>query len=119
MSLRLYLDDSAYAKELVSRLRAAGHDVQTPVEAGTRGLHDPVHLRHAIAQRRVLLTRNPDDFEDLHREVATHPGIVSIYQDNDATRDMSYAEIVRALGNLESSGIVLENGFHILNAWRY
>lgn len=116
LSLRLYLDDCAYAKELVARLRAVDHDVLTPVEAGTLGLHDPEHLHHAVAEGRVLLTRNPDDFENLHREVVRHPGIVAIYQDNDPTRDMNHAEVVRALNNLESSGVHLASNFHILNA---
>lgn len=118
LSLRLYLDDCTYSKLLAAKLRAAGHDVRTPFEAGTSGCPDREHLRHARTDNRVLLTHNCSDFEDLHRELAQHPGIVAIYQENNPQRDMSNDAIVNALRNLEISSTPIENGFHVLNAWR-
>jgi hypothetical protein len=32
---------------------------------------------------------------------------------------MSYAEIVKAIANLENARIPLAGEFHVLNAWRY
>lgn len=118
MNLRIYLDDCSYSKQLTAKLRAAGHDVRTPVEAGTLGLPDGEHLQRAINEARVLITHNCSDFEQLHLEITEHAGIIGIYQDNDPTRDMSYDDIVGALSNLLASGMQLENAFHVLNAWR-
>lgn len=119
MSLKIYLDDCAYAKTLVVLLRAAGHEVVTPADAGLTGRDDDVHFQHAAAQGLVLLTRNPRDFELLHRANPSHAGVLAVYQDNDPDRDMSYAEIVRAIANLEGSGLPVAGSFHVLNAWRY
>jgi hypothetical protein len=119
LSLRIYLDDCAYAKQLVGLLQKAGHDVLTPVDADTAGMADDVHLRFAAQEGRVLLTKNPDDFAQLHAGDSQHAGILAIYQDNDPSRDMSYGEIVRAIANLESAGVPIAGSFHVLNAWRY
>jgi hypothetical protein len=119
LSLKIYLDDCAYSKRLTAKLRTAGHDVLTPVEAGTLGLPDREHLLHAMGEGRVLLTRNCGDFEELHDQVGRHSGIAAVYQDNDSKRDMTDDEIVGALRNLEASGTHIESAFHILNAWRF
>jgi len=118
LGLRLYLDDCTCSKRLTAKLRAAGHDVLTPVEAQTSGLPDREHLQLAIADGRIMMTHNCSDFEELHRETATHAGIVAIYQDNDQQRDMTHDDIVRALENLANSGAPLEKTFHVLNFWR-
>lgn len=118
MSLRLYLDDCSYSRELTAKLRDAGHEVLIPIDAGTYGVSDRLHIERAIVERRLLITHNCRDFAQLHRELIRHPGIVGIYRDNDASRDMSYDEIVAALQRLEESGTPLENAFHVLNAWR-
>jgi predicted nuclease of predicted toxin-antitoxin system len=119
LSQKTYLDDRAYAHRLAALLRRAGHEVRVPTEVGTSGKADPVHFQYAATEGFVLLTKNPDDFEALHRANAQHAGILAVYQDNDPKRDMSYAEIVRAIANLENAGIELQGTFHILNQWRY
>jgi hypothetical protein len=119
LSLNIYLDDCAYAKALVRLLQAASHRVVTPIEAGTSGKADEEHLRFAAAQGLVLLTKNPYDFAQLHEASSEHAGILVIYQDNDPNRDMTYAEVVRAINNLERAGIALARSFQVLNAWRY
>jgi len=49
--------------------------------------------------------------------------ILAVYQDNDPSRDMSNADIVRAIRNLEEAvqqgGSPLHGAFHVLNDWRY
>ena len=67
----------------------------------------------------MLLTKNPDDFLELHNGNAQHAGILVIYQDNDPDRDMDYGDIVRAITNLETAGIEFPGSFQVLNAWRY
>jgi hypothetical protein len=119
LSLAIYLDDCAYDKILARLLRNSGHRVITPADAGISGEGDPVQLRRAAQEGWVLLTKNPRDFEELHKADSKHAGILAIYQDNDPQRDMSHAEIVRAIANLENAGVSLEGEFHVLNRWRY
>jgi hypothetical protein len=47
-----------------------------------------------------------------------HAGLLAIRFDNDPSRDMKDAEIVRAIRKLEKSGAPIANQFHILNHWR-
>lgn len=119
MSLRIYLDDCAYDKFLVTHLVAAGHEVTIPPELNTSGMDDLIHLREAAARGLIVLTKDADDFEELHQRGTPHAGILGIYQDNDPGRDMNYGEIVRAISNLESAGVEIDGRFHVLNHWRY
>lgn len=119
MSLKIYLDDCANSRDLIRVLRAAGHDVVIPADVGLTGARDPAHFAHAAAAGLVLLTKNPRDFAVLHQADSNHAGIVVVYQDNDPTRDMTPAEIARALANLVNAGGELRGTYNILNAWRY
>ena len=120
--MKLYLDDDSAKNALVARLKKAGHQVVVPADVSLAGAADPRHFLHAVEQDLVLLTRNHDDFEDLHLLIQAthgrHTGILAIRFDNDPTRDMKDAEIVRAIRNLEQSGASTANEFHILNHWR-
>jgi predicted nuclease of predicted toxin-antitoxin system len=119
LSQKIYLDDCAFANSLVTLLEAAGHQVTTPRQAGISGGSDEVHFDYAAKNGLVLLTKNPDDFLELHQKNPQHAGILLVYQDNDPARDMSYGEIVRAIGNLEQAGIAFAGCCHVLNAWRF
>jgi predicted nuclease of predicted toxin-antitoxin system len=96
--------------------------VDTPAGAGLAGQSDPIHLTWAVRENRVLLSKNYDDFEELHLLVqqsqGTHPGILIVRQDNDPRRDLTAAGIVRALHNLETAGVNVHSDFVILNHWR-
>jgi predicted nuclease of predicted toxin-antitoxin system len=119
LSQKIYLDDCAYDKDLVRWLEQAGHQVVTPAQAGITGRDDDVHFHHAATNGLVLLTMNPQDFVELHQKNPQHPGILLVYKDNDPNRDMSPADIVRAIGNLEDAGVTMADTVHVLNAWRY
>ena len=119
MSLKIYLDDCAYSKNLLRLLTEAGHQVQTPIDAGIVGQPDIVHFEYTIEHKMVLLTKNPSDFLELRHKNPNHFGIMAIYQDNDVTRDMKNSEIVKAIDNLLEAGITIEGNFHVLNTWRY
>jgi hypothetical protein len=121
LSLKLYLDDCAYSRRLCQLLREAGHDVQTPADVlpPLIGADDAAHFAHAQTVGRAILTLNPRDFKALHDQDAAHAGALAIYQDNDPTRDMRYADIVRAIANLERSVPQIAGGFWILNAYRW
>jgi predicted nuclease of predicted toxin-antitoxin system len=120
--MNLYLDDDSAKAALVARLRKAGHLAVVPADAGLAGASDQRHLLHAVENALVLLTRNHDDFQDLHLLIQAthgqHTGILAIRFDNDPTRDMQDADIVRAIRNLEQSGAPVANEFHILNHWQ-
>src|SRR5437899_1464980 len=102
--MRLYLDDDIASVHLARLLRRAGHDVRLPSEAGLAGESDAVHLTRAVRENRVCLTRNYDDFEDLHKLILEvkghHSGILVVQYDNDPKRDLTSGGIVRAIGNL-------------------
>lgn len=76
-------------------------------------------LDYARGDERVLLTRNCDDFKELHQANPTHSGILVVYQNDDPSKDMSHQEIVKALINLETASIPLANQFIALNSWNY
>lgn len=120
--MRLYLDDDSTAGVLVRLLRKAGHDVLLPREADLDGEADPVHLTRAIREGRTLLSRNHDDFQDLHELVVAaggrHPGILVIRSDNNPARDMTPRGIAAAVARLEASDLSAADQFLILNQWR-
>ncbi|MEB3338751.1 MAG: DUF5615 family PIN-like protein [Leptolyngbyaceae bacterium] len=107
------------AKYLVNLLQAAGHDVITVNELGLMSRPDSVVLDHAKQEGRVLLTRNCNDFQELHQANPRHAGILAIYQDPDPSKNMSYQTIVKAIANLEAADYSFENQFIILNQWNY
>ena len=122
MPLSLYLDDCADDDTLAALLRRAGHQVHTPRVAGTSGVSDSEHLAYAAHHRYTLLTKDPDDFIDLHHQYQAtnrpHSGILLIYEEKEVSKNMSRAQIVAALGNLVASGIPVANHIHNLNHWR-
>jgi hypothetical protein len=123
--LIIYLDDCAYAHDLVDMLNRAGFRVVTPKEAGLLGARDDDQLEYAAKSGFVLLTKNPRHFEELHAsysaapDTAQHAGILVIYQDNDPSRDMKPHDIERAITNLLAAGIAIRGQLHVLNHWRY
>ena len=120
--MNLYLDDDTADRRLVTLLTNARHVVVVPTDVHLSGVADARHFMHAMRQSLVLVTRNHDDFLDLHEVVrtaqGTHPGILIIRFDNDPTRDMTPRQIVMAISHLASAGVPLENQAYILNHWR-
>jgi hypothetical protein len=99
--------------------------VVRPTDAGVglTGEDDDVHFAYAAANDFTIITKNPADFKALHDLDPQHAGILAVYQDNDPSRDMSDADIVKAVANLEqaaqSGGDPISGMFHILNDWRF
>jgi predicted nuclease of predicted toxin-antitoxin system len=119
LSLSLLLDEDSQAKYLVNLLRAADHDVVTVNDVGITGFSDEKVLDYARQYNCILVTRNCDDFQELHQANPLHPGILAVYRDAEPIKNMSYQSIVKAIGNLEVAGLVLENQFITLNQWNY
>jgi hypothetical protein len=122
VALSLYLDDCILSRRMTDLLRHAGHEVVRSSEVGLEGEDDDVHFRYAADNGLILITKNPKDFKILHDSDPLHFGIFAIYQDNDG-RDMSDAEIVRAIRNLEDAAhrdsFPIHGGFFSINDWRY
>ena len=78
----LYADEN-FKYAVVERLRVLGHNVLTVQEAGQQGGTDPHALAYATAARRAILTFNRRHFVRLHKQVASHAGIV-VCTDDDA-----------------------------------
>lgn len=120
--MNIYVDDDSAKGALVARLRKEGHQVVVPADVSMSGAADPRHMLYAVENGLILLTRNHKDFNVLHLLIQAaqgrHPGIIAVRLDNDPSRDMKDSEVVRAIRNLESSGMPLANEFHVLNHWR-
>ena len=120
--MKLYLDDNSCKGLLALLLRKTGHTVVVPGDVGCAGVSDPRHFILAIQTGLVVSTRDYEDFLELHDLVQAvhgqHPGILAIRSDNDVSRDMKDRDIVRAIGNLERSGVSVANEFLVLNHWR-
>ena len=120
--MNLYLDDDVASPLLAQLLQKAGHDVQLPTDVGLSGDDDPVHLRHAAMNGRVIITGNHDDFEVLHLlviDLQGHlPGALVVRKDNDPRRDLKAAGVVRALRNLLAAKVPIADQFIVLNHWR-
>ena len=120
--MNLYLDDDVASPLLAQLLRKAGHDVQLPNDVGLSGDDDPVHFRHAATNNRAIVTGNHDDFKNLHWLVVDlqghHPGVLVVRRDNDPTRDLKPAGVVRALRNLLAANAPIADQFIVLNHWR-
>ncbi len=122
MPLSIYLDDCLDADLLIVLLRNDGYTVISPRAVGTHNWDDPDHLAYAVQHGHALLTRNPDDFRQLHSDWQlqgrSHAGILLVYYEGDVAKDMKPRDIVRAIGNLLSSGVPIANEVHVLNHWR-
>lgn len=120
--MNLYLDDDTAARRLVTLLSQAEHEIVLPADVNLSGAPDARHLIYAMQQSLVLLTRNHDDFLDLHEVIQTshgiHPGILIVRFDNDPTRDMTPRRIAVAISRLESAEVALRNQVYILNHWQ-
>jgi predicted nuclease of predicted toxin-antitoxin system len=120
--MNIYLDDNISDRKVAGALRKAGHTVVRPADFGLSGRSDVRHLEYAIRASLVVLTKDSDDFRDLHQLVETssgaHPGILLVHEDNNPKRDMKAKDIVRAIAKLERSELSLTTPLLVLNHWR-
>jgi predicted nuclease of predicted toxin-antitoxin system len=120
--MRFLIDENLSSAQLASRLRAQGHDPTLAVDAGLLSVADPRVLIWAINQGVPILTRDSEDFEDLHNLVMAagghHPGMLIVRFDADPRHNMSHRQIGVAISKLESSGLPISDQLHVLNQWR-
>jgi hypothetical protein len=110
------------ANALIRFLQNEGHEVMSPRAVAMRGAEDEAHLGYAAAQGCAVVTANVRDFLTLHQrwqeEGRQHAGILALYRENNPQRDLTYAQIARAISRLARAGLPLQNTFHNLNMWR-
>jgi predicted nuclease of predicted toxin-antitoxin system len=120
--MRLLIDENLSSAQLASRLRAQGHDPILAGDAGLMSVSDPRVLVWAINQDLPVLTRDSEDFEDLHSLVMAagghHPGMLIVRFDADPRNSMSHRQIGVAITKLESAGVPIPDRIHVLNQWR-
>ena len=99
MQIRLYVDEDAMARAVVSGLRARGVDVATVLEDRMSEKDDIDQLEHATQQVRAIYTFNVRHFCQLHTEYLaqskSHAGIIVVYRQR-----YSVGEQIRRLSNL-------------------
>ncbi|MGZ3353943.1 MAG: DUF5615 family PIN-like protein [Isosphaeraceae bacterium] len=85
--MRFLVDENLSSPRLASRLRAQGHDPVLASDVGLLSVTDARVIIFAIVQTLPLLTRDSEDFEDLHdlvmAAVGHHAGILIVRFDND------------------------------------
>ena len=120
--MRFLLDENMNNPHRAARLRAQGHDPILASDAGLLSVSDPRVLIWAIAQALPVLTRDSDDFTDLHDLLMAggghHPGILLVRFDRDPRHNLTDRGIATALSKLESSGVPIPDHMHVLNQWR-
>src|SRR4051794_19556481 len=89
---------------------------------GRSSVTDPRVLIRAIGNGRPVLTRDYEDFADLHdliRAAGGHrPGLLIVRFDNDPRHNLTHRGIASALAKLEASGVPIPDQIHVLNHWR-
>ena len=92
------------------------------IDVGLMSASDARVLSLAIAQALPVLTRDAEDFTDLHDLIMTagghHPGVLIVRFDNDPRHNLTDRAIASAISKLESSGIPIADQTHVLNQWR-
>jgi predicted nuclease of predicted toxin-antitoxin system len=120
--MNLYLDDNIVEGQLVKLLVKGGNSAVRPVDVGLGGTSDAKHFEYAIRKSWIVLTRDDEDFEDLHTLVLAaggrHPGILVVRYENDSIKDMKAKHIAAAVNKLAKAGISCTDSFIVLNQWR-
>jgi predicted nuclease of predicted toxin-antitoxin system len=85
--MRILIDENMGSRRLAARLQASGHDVVLAGDVGLLSVTDARVLAWAIGDHRPVLTRDYEDFAELHDLVLAsgghHPGILVVRFDND------------------------------------
>jgi predicted nuclease of predicted toxin-antitoxin system len=123
LPLKLLVDECILDKRLSKKLRDAGHDLKTVEDFQLRRKSDYAVFEAAIGENRMVITINCSDFVHLSdariKKSGSHPGILLVYRHNDLPKEMSSDQIVKAIANLEATGLDLKNCCHKLNDYDY
>lgn len=96
--MRLYIDEDLASKELLARLTVAGNDVV----ATRRGISDAEAWALAQDESAVLVTANVRDFVQLASAAQSHGGLLLVFREADARRNLTFAGISDAVARVQS-----------------
>jgi predicted nuclease of predicted toxin-antitoxin system len=120
--MTVLLDENMSDPRLAARLRAQGHDPILAPDVGLLSVTDLRVLIFSIAENIPVLTRDSDDFEDLHDLIIAaaghHAGILIVRFDNDPRHNLTDRGIGTTITKLEASGVGIRDRIHVLNQWR-
>jgi predicted nuclease of predicted toxin-antitoxin system len=98
---RLHLDENI-SSAIADMLRGRGYDVTTTSDVGLRAQPDAHHMRYAVEQQRIIVTRDRD-FLQLHAQDQEHSGIVYWPHNESATLGDMQDLLVRLLSRVSES----------------
>ena len=120
--MKCYVDDDLDSDLLLRLAASQGHQLLSARAVGRRGARDAAHLAYAVRQGLPILTGNTGDFEALHDLSLAlrgeHFGILVVYGEKQARRQMRASHIVRALTRLETERVSINNSLISLNQYR-
>ena len=120
--MRFLVDENMNSPQIASRLQAQGHHPALAGDVGLLSASDPRVLIWAISQALPVLTRDSQDFQDLHDLLMAagghHPGMLVVRFDSDPRNNMTDRGIATAISKLEASGVLVRDHIHVLNEWR-
>ncbi len=120
--MRLLIDENMSNSRLASRLKTEGHDPVLAGDVGLLSVADARVLIWAIFNALSVLTRDYEDFEDLHDLILASgghdPALLVVRFDNDPGHNLTDWGIAHAITKLESSEIRILDQIHVLNLWR-
>jgi predicted nuclease of predicted toxin-antitoxin system len=94
-----FLLDECLPHSFVQKLAALGHpDAVHPIHIGMRGAEDYLIVRTALAQDRVIVTANADDFRMLLAKETLHPGLICL---PNAEFDVCWRLLIIAINFIE------------------
>jgi predicted nuclease of predicted toxin-antitoxin system len=120
--MKILIDENMNSPRLDARLHAQGHIPVPAINVGLLSVSDPRVLIFAVTQDPTVLTRDSEDYEDLHDPIMVvgghHPGILIVRFDDDPRNNLTERGIAIAVSKLESAGVPIRDGVHVLNHWR-
>jgi predicted nuclease of predicted toxin-antitoxin system len=120
--MNIYLDDNLAGIQLINLLVKAGHAVIQPADVDMAGESDAKHFEYAIRNKWPVLTKDCDDFEELHQLIlasgGSHAGVLVIRAEHDSTKNMQPKHIAGSIAKLAKSGFQCINNYIVLNHWR-
>jgi predicted nuclease of predicted toxin-antitoxin system len=116
--VRLLLDENCASRELQQRLRIAGHDVETTLEAPGAGVSDITIAAYASSERRVVVSKDTSDFARLYAARDEHPGVLLIFEDSSPRR-LTAEAIVRAIRHIEATYACIDGMILALNDFQW
>jgi predicted nuclease of predicted toxin-antitoxin system len=111
--VRLLLDENTSGRSFLAQLRGAGHDVEASLARLGPGASDRAIAALAVSDKRVLVTRDCQDFLAMCAQFVEHPGLLLIY--GFVGKVTAASALVAAVANVAKTYPTLDNLILSLN----